>query len=333
MTGRSPAAVCARRSASTSFGPVTLAERRALTPITTSRLREMAPRARSTLARFRSCSSPLGATPVRAMLTKQRPICGACRATAATASMLSAPPEPASTHPVTPSCRHMGGPSLLRPAWVWMSMRPGATILLRASIVSLASPAILASIVAIFPPAIATSRMASIPTEGSMTRPPLIIRSYVAANAFGARPNNTELAAAVHTNWLRFIMVVLQCDKTRSALRTPRSTLISGAPPPRRPLRGTRLTFAESKQTRCVTRLKGNPTADERLPPSHLRRNRRAFGQCPQLRPHDAAVDPAGKRALRESAIGTGHQVVATDALGKTREPLGHELRMLDDVG
>src|SRR5262245_2432268 len=66
MTGRSPAAVCARCSASRSFGPVTLAERRALTPITTSRLREMAPRARSTLARFRSCSSPPGATPVRA---------------------------------------------------------------------------------------------------------------------------------------------------------------------------------------------------------------------------------------------------------------------------
>ncbi len=53
--------------------------------------------------------------------------------------MLSAPPEPASTQPVTPSCRHIGGPSLLRPAWVWMSIRPGATILPRASIVSVAS--------------------------------------------------------------------------------------------------------------------------------------------------------------------------------------------------
>src|SRR5262245_2609226 len=301
MTGRSPAAAWARRSASRSFGPVTLAERRALTPITTSRLREIAPRARSTLARLRSCNSPPGTTPVRAMLTKQRPICGASRATVATPSMLSAPPEPASTHPVTPSCRHMGGPSLLRPAWVWMSMRPGATILLRASIVSVASPAILASIAAIFPPAIATSRMASIPTEGSMTRPPLIIRSYVAANASGARPNNTALAAAAHTNWRRFIMVVPPVRENKVCCPETRSTLIGG------------------------------PSGA--LPPSYLRRDRRAFCQCPQLRPHDAAVDAAGKRALRETAIGTGHQVVATDALGKAHEPLSHELRMLDDVG
>src|SRR5262249_4296366 len=49
--------------------------------------------------------------------------------------MLSAPPEPASTQPVTPSCKSNAGPSLLRPAWVWMSISPGATILPRASIV------------------------------------------------------------------------------------------------------------------------------------------------------------------------------------------------------
>jgi hypothetical protein len=90
-----------------------------------------------------------------------------------------------------------------------------------------------------------------------------------------------------------------------------------------------------SKQTPRVAPLglKGKPTADERLPPSHLRRDRRAFGQRPQLRPHDAAVDAAGKRALRETAISGGHQVVATDALRKAHEPLGYEFRMFDDVG
>jgi len=51
-------------------------------------------------------------------VTRQRPSCGAPRATAAMASILSAPPVPASTQAVTPSCRHIGGPSLLRPAWV-----------------------------------------------------------------------------------------------------------------------------------------------------------------------------------------------------------------------
>src|SRR5215468_10543734 len=125
---------------------------RALTPMTTSRLRAMAPRARSTLARLRSCNSPPGAMPVRAILTRQRPICGAPRATAATSSMLSAQPEPASTQQVTPSCRHIGGPSLLRPAWVWMSIRPGAAIL---------------------PPAIATSRVASSPNRGIDDAPTL----------------------------------------------------------------------------------------------------------------------------------------------------------------
>jgi hypothetical protein len=90
---------------------------------------------------------------------------------------LSAPPEPASIQPVTPSCKSIAGPSLLRPAWVWISIRPGATILPRASIVSVGSPAMLASTAAILPPAIATSRTASSPTEGSMTRPFLMIRS------------------------------------------------------------------------------------------------------------------------------------------------------------
>src|SRR5215472_8696210 len=85
--------------------------------------------------------------------------------------------EPASTQPVTPSCRSNAGPSLLRPAWVWISISPGATILPRASIVWEASAAMSASTATILPPAIATSRIASSPAEGSMTRPPLMRRS------------------------------------------------------------------------------------------------------------------------------------------------------------
>src|SRR5579872_3546469 len=82
----------------------TLSDKRALTPITTSRFRAIAACASATSAALISCNSPPGAmTPVRAILTRQRPICGAPRATAATASILSAPPVPASTQPVTPS--------------------------------------------------------------------------------------------------------------------------------------------------------------------------------------------------------------------------------------
>src|SRR6202035_3335590 len=67
-----------RRSASRSLEPATLFDKRALTPTTTSRLRAMAPCAKATLALLMSCNSPPGAmTPVRAMLTRQRPICGA----------------------------------------------------------------------------------------------------------------------------------------------------------------------------------------------------------------------------------------------------------------
>src|SRR5262249_8140379 len=130
------------------------------------------------LATFMSCSSPAGEmTPVRAMFTRARPTWGPVLATVAIWSMLSAPAEPASTQPVTPSCRSNAGPSLLRPAWVWISISPGATILPRASIVWEASPAMSASTTTILPPAIATSRIALSPAEGSMTRPPLIRRS------------------------------------------------------------------------------------------------------------------------------------------------------------
>src|SRR5215510_15047290 len=88
-----------------------------------------------------------------------------------------------------------------------MSIRPGVTILPLASIVSAASPAIFASTAAILPPAIATSRIASSPTEGSMTRPPLMSRSYVAASAPGAGANIAVAAVDVARNWRRFIMV------------------------------------------------------------------------------------------------------------------------------
>ena len=76
-----------------------------------------------------------------------------------------------------------------------MSINPGATILPRASIVSLASPMILGSMATMRPPAIATSRMPSSPTEGSTTRPPLMTKSYVAARTFGMRANIAAPAA------------------------------------------------------------------------------------------------------------------------------------------
>ena len=62
--------------------------------------------------------------------------------------------------------------------------------------VSAASPAMLASTAAMRPPAIATSRIALILSEGSMTRPPLTIKSYVAANTFDTRAHIAALAAA-----------------------------------------------------------------------------------------------------------------------------------------
>jgi len=70
------------------------------------------------------------------------------------------------------------------------------TDLPRASIMSAASAAMLASTAAMRPPAIATSRIALILSEGSITRPPLMIKSYVAASTFDARANIAALAAA-----------------------------------------------------------------------------------------------------------------------------------------
>src|SRR5215470_14948673 len=86
-----------------------------------------------------------------------------------------------------------------------MSIRPGATILPRASMVSAASPLMSASTAAILPAMIATSRTASSPTDGSITRPPLMMRSYAAADAL---PTQASDAADVQRNWRLFIMVL-----------------------------------------------------------------------------------------------------------------------------
>ena len=48
--------------------------------------------------------------------------------------------DPASMKPVTPSARQIAGPSFARAACVWMSSRPGTTILPRASIVAVTLP-------------------------------------------------------------------------------------------------------------------------------------------------------------------------------------------------
>ena len=95
------------------------------------------------------------------MLTRTRPCCGDDRATATMSAMRSAPCDPASIHPVTPSRSTMPGPSAERPVWVWISIKPGTTSLPRASMVSAASAAMLGSTAAMRPPEIATSRIAS----------------------------------------------------------------------------------------------------------------------------------------------------------------------------
>src|SRR3984957_16384686 len=75
-----------------------------------------------------------------------------------------------------------------------VSIRPAVTTLPRASMVAAASAAMLASTATILSPEIATSRIASRPIEGSITRPPLMTRSYVAANALGIPARNAAPA-------------------------------------------------------------------------------------------------------------------------------------------
>ena len=95
----------------------------------------------------------------------------------------------------------------MRAAWVWISISPGTTSLPRASMVSAAPAGMLAAIAAIRPWAMATSRIASSLREGSMTRPPLTIRSYFTVAAASTSTPRTNVAApvAVQTNWRRFI--------------------------------------------------------------------------------------------------------------------------------
>src|SRR5712691_5685669 len=176
----------------------------------TSRFFATASRAAPTSARLMSMVSPSGRMPARPMLISTRHGCGADLATVIVAWMRSAPCDPASTNPVTPSARQSAGPSLVRAAWVWMSSRPGTTILPRASKVSAASAERLASTAAMRPPSIATSRIASTLSEGSITRPPLMIRSYVAgaARTSVTRANAAApAAAAALTNWRRFSII------------------------------------------------------------------------------------------------------------------------------
>ena len=98
---------------------------------------------------------------------RKRALFGADAAAAIACSMPSMPNDPASTHPVTPSESASGAPP--RPAWEWMSIRPGTTYLPRASSVSVASAVMLDSTAAIFVPEIATSRTSLMRSDGSMT--------------------------------------------------------------------------------------------------------------------------------------------------------------------
>src|ERR1700687_5674377 len=48
---------------------------------------------------------------------------------------------------------------------------------------------------------------------------------------------------------------------------------------------------------------------------------------------HRITMLPTGERALREAAIGAGHDSLAPDDFGEAKEALGDELGVLDDVG
>src|SRR5688572_11243832 len=93
-----------------------------------------------------------------------------------------------------------------------MSISPGTTSLPRASIVAVALPTMLVSTAAMRPRATATSRIPSMRREGSITRPPLMIRSYVAAcaNALGRSLTSVVPAAAAQRNWRRFMINTLR---------------------------------------------------------------------------------------------------------------------------
>src|ERR1051325_2209470 len=85
-------------------------------------------------------------------------------------------------------------------------MSPGVTSFPPASITSAAlDAAIFGPMAAILPPRIPTSATRSMRCPGSRTRPPLINRSYSAANKRGTRVSNTGAAAQARRSWRRLI--------------------------------------------------------------------------------------------------------------------------------
>jgi hypothetical protein len=88
----------------------------------------------------------------------------------------------------------------------------------RASSVSTPSAAIDGATAAMVPRVIATSRTASSPIDGSITRPPLMIRSKAAARALGTPASSmAPVTAPARTNWRRFIMVPPRAAACRAA--------------------------------------------------------------------------------------------------------------------
>src|ERR1051326_4967744 len=107
-----------------------------------------------------------------------------------------------------PRCDDLAARVDRRPACVWMSISPGATILPRASIVSPASPSMAGPIAAMRPPLTARSPTRSRPTDGSMMRPLRMSKSYgFAANTVGIRASIAAPAIAA-ANRRRLPMVL-----------------------------------------------------------------------------------------------------------------------------
>src|SRR5439155_5272302 len=67
--------------------------------------------------------------------------------------------------------------------------------------------------------------------------------------------------------------------------------------------------------------------------PELARGDTRAFGHRRHLRPHDVGIDGRLPDPGAEAAIASGHDVLATDELRVTSDPLRDELGVLDEVG
>ena len=146
-----------------------------------------------------SFSSPSGRMPVRAMFSRMRTRFGAPFAVATISSMRSTPWRPGvdeRCHAVRQADRR----HLLRPRMGVDVDQARTTSLPVASIVVAASEAAMfASTALMRPPAIPTSRAPSKRRIGSMTRPPLMSRSHVAA-CTRERPDTT-VAPATAVEW------------------------------------------------------------------------------------------------------------------------------------